>query len=449
VTLPQGPAPGRSAGLLVPLFSCHSAAGWGIGEFGDVVPLAAWMRDAGLQLLQLLPLNEMAPGQRSPYSAISAMALDPVFISVPSVPEFAAMGGETALDAAQRGTLAHVRAQPGVDYWVVRTLKERALRGAFRTFLEAEWVPGTPRAGELRAFIGDQSWWLDDYAIFRAAFHVSDGQDWRAWPADVRNRDASALARVRREHSREILYRQYLQWIAHTQWQRARRDAAGVRMFGDFPFMVSGDSADAWIHQHLFSFDGTVGAPPDAFSRDGQNWKLPVYRWDVLRARGYDWFFERARRTADLFDGFRVDHVVGLFRTWVFPHDGRKPYFTPAAEPAQAEQGAAVMAAIQSAGAQDDPRLREGLSDGAGHSRFPGAAMGAPLARARTAVHRPGRVSAALRGHVRHARHGDVGRVVERSRTGRAGRRALDRPRSRDCRCTGHRSNESVRSRRP
>ena len=342
----------RWAGLLVPLFSCCSTRGWGIGEFGDLPGLADWMRGAGLATLQLLPLNEMALGQRSPYSALSAMALDPIFITLPAVTEFAAMGGEDGLDTATRGTVAHVRARPGVDYWAVRKLKNRALRECFARFLDAEWVRDTPRALELRTFIGDQAWWLDDYALFRAARHDVKGQDWRAWPEGIRRRDADSLARLRRESSAEILYREYLQWIAHTQWGEARRLAQGVRVFGDFPFVGAGDSADTWAMQQLFSFDGTVGAPPDAFSEEGQNWKLPVYRWDVLRAQQYDWFQHRARRMADLFDGFRVDHVVGLFRTWVFPLDGRRPYFTPADEPSQLAQGQAVLRVIQQAGAE-------------------------------------------------------------------------------------------------
>jgi 4-alpha-glucanotransferase len=337
--------------MLVPLFSCHSTRSWGVGEFADLVPLAAWMKEAGLRTLLLLPLNEMAPGQTSPYSALSAMALDPLFIHVPDVPDLAALGGEDALDAAQRGVLYHVRARPGVDYRAVRALKNRVLRQAFATFLETHWVKETARAAELQGFIRAQAWWLDDYAVFRALAHVSDGQDWRTWPDAERAHSPRAVEQARREHPREVLYRQYLQWIAHGQWRAARRAAASVAVYGDFPFMVAADSADAWANQELFSFDATAGAPPDAFSRDGQNWKLPVYRWDVLRERRYDWFLDRARRAADLFDGFRVDHVVGLFRTWVFPLDGTAPHFTPDDEPTQITQGRAVLETIQRAGA--------------------------------------------------------------------------------------------------
>lgn len=341
----------RQAGLLLPLFSCHSSSSWGIGEFADVPAVAAWMHRAGLRVWQLLPLNEMAPGQTSPYSALSSMALDPIFIRVPDVEDVAAVGGAELLDTALRGMLAHVRSTRGVDYWAVRTLKDRVLRQAWRRFTDDELGRDSPRGLAFRAFADREAWWLDDYAVFRAALHVTDGMSWQDWPGGLGRRVDGSVERARREHHREVQYRTYLQWIAQEQWQAARRAALDVRVFGDFPFMVAADSADAWGHQDLFSFAGTVGAPPDAFSKDGQNWKLPAYRWDALRTRGYDWFARRARRMADLFDGFRVDHVVGLFRTWIFPVDGSAPHFTPADEPAQAAQGRDVIEAIRRAGA--------------------------------------------------------------------------------------------------
>jgi 4-alpha-glucanotransferase len=247
--------------------------------------------------------------------------------------------------------LAHVRASSGVDYRAVRTLKERALRRAFRQFVEHEWVHDTERAASLRAFIADQAWWLDDYSVFRAAHHLSDEHAWRDWSPGIRDRQSSAIARLRRESGQEVLYRQYLQWTAQTQWLAARGQAAPIRIAGDLPFGVATDSADVWGNQALFSFDGNVGAPPDAFSEDGQNWQLPVYRWDVMRGRAYGWFGTRARRLADLFDLFRVDHVVGLFRTWVFPGDTGVPHFVPAAEAVQAAQGEAVLRAVLDVGA--------------------------------------------------------------------------------------------------
>src|SRR4051794_14476375 len=158
----------RRAGLLIPLFSCTSTSSWGIGDIGDIEPVTAWLAAAGQHILQFLPLNEMAPGQQSPYSAISAMAIDPVFIRVTDVPEFAALGGEAALAPGDCADLAAVRGAPRIDHRTVRRLKQTSLRAAFDRFLDAEWRRDTTRARALRAWVSEQAWWIEDYSLFRA-----------------------------------------------------------------------------------------------------------------------------------------------------------------------------------------------------------------------------------------------------------------------------------------
>ncbi|HEY6100804.1 MAG TPA: 4-alpha-glucanotransferase, partial [Anaeromyxobacter sp.] len=124
---------------------------------------------------------------------------------------------------------------------------------------------------------------------------------------------------------------------------RATANREGVELAGDLPFMVATDSADVWADRHDFRLDARVGVPPDAFSATGQDWGLPVYRWDVMAREGYPWLTERGRRMADLYDAYRVDHVVGLYRTYYFPSDGTPPAFIPAGEQAQLENGERVL----------------------------------------------------------------------------------------------------------
>ena len=237
---------GRHAGLLVPLFSLASRDSWGIGEIGDLPKLARWMSEAGLSFVQLLPLNEMAVGQNSPYSALSAMAIDPVFITPSAVPDVRALGGEDVLDRHERQELTRVREAKGIDYAAVRRLKDRALRAGFGYFLHEEWDKHTARARQLRLFAGRERWWLDEYALFRALHAKYCGRSWREWDAPLRDRTHAALQAARGELQHEVLYYTYLQWLAAQQWEQARDDMdAGV--FGDFPFMVSGDSADRCI----------------------------------------------------------------------------------------------------------------------------------------------------------------------------------------------------------
>jgi 4-alpha-glucanotransferase len=332
---------GRHAGLLAPLFSIPSSASWGIGELSDLPLLGRWARDAGCSFVQLLPLNEMASGQHSPYSALSAMAIDPIFISPERMEDFGADGPEPVLDASERETLAAVRASATVDYGTVRPLKDRAFRAAFERFLRDHWQPATPRAAALRVFIDHEAWWLRDYALFRALKAREGGRHWQDWPAPLRDRAHDALADARAELSTEVLFFSYLQWVAAEQWRQARTDA-GVGAFGDFPFMVSGDSADVWSRQQDFRLDASVGAPPDAFSETGQDWGFPAYRWPEIAAKGDEWLRARARRSADLYDGYRVDHLVGFFRTYVRERDGSAS-FVPAVEADQIAQGARLL----------------------------------------------------------------------------------------------------------
>ena len=344
-------ASGRHVGVMVPLFSIPSSASWGIGEIPDLVRLARWLASAGFDFVQLLPVNEMEEGQSSPYSALSAMAVDPIFLSLEAIEDFAAMGGEGALSHEQRSSLDVVRAAACVEYEAVRALKSDALERAFARFRSAEWNTNSKRARSLGEFREREAWWLDNYSLFRALHEENGSRYWIEWPDAVRNRDPSAIADARNRLAARILYFEYLQWLADGQWQRARLECAPTGIFGDFPFMVSGHSADVWARQDEFRLDASVGVPPDAFSETGQDWGLPVYRWDVIARGGYEWLQHRTRRCAELYDGFRVDHLVGFYRTYARERDGGTS-FVPADESEQRTQGEQLMKLFRSCGSR-------------------------------------------------------------------------------------------------
>lgn len=341
----EHPVAARRAGALVPLFSIPTSRSWGIGEIADLPVFTAWLRDAGFSVVQLLPVNEMAPGQSSPYSAISAMAIDPIFIAIDDVPEFAALGGAETLSADQQGRLAAIRRAPTVQHTMVRALKGEVLGTLFEQFFDEQWQPGSPRAEALRAYAHREAWWLDDYALFRALHAARDERAWMEWEAPLKDRNQAAVAAARESLQREILYYQWLQWLADGQWAAARADA-GLAILGDFPFMVSSDSADVWARQGEFRVEASVGVPPDAFSETGQDWGLPAYRWDVLERNQYEWLRQRAVRCAELFDGFRVDHLVGFYRTFVREPDNSTA-FHPPEEGAQRAQGERLLSLFQ------------------------------------------------------------------------------------------------------
>ena len=334
----------RLAGVLLPLFSMRTGASWGIGEFRDLGAFAAWMRDAGLTLLQLLPISDMSEDQNSPYSALSSAALEPLFISVEDIPSFARAGGMAALPPEAREALETARRSPQIDFAAVRNAK----RAAFALAWESASAEDDPA---FDAFRRREAWWLSDYALFRAIAEDA-GPDWTRWPEGLRERSAEAIDDARAMLDERVRFHAWLQWIAFTQWSdaRAAARAQNVDVFGDLPFMVDASSVDVWSRQQDFMLDATVGTPPDAFSETGQDWGVPVYRWPEIEAGDYEWLRMRGRRAADLFDGFRVDHLVGFYRTFVRPKAG-EPYFLPSGEHEQIAQGERIMRLFLETGA--------------------------------------------------------------------------------------------------
>jgi 4-alpha-glucanotransferase len=335
---------GRSAGLVLPLFSLRSIRDAGIGEIGALAPLGRWLDRAGFRALQLLPVSTLPAGESSPYSALSAMAIDPVYITLDDVTDYRAPGGDIRLPLAAQIALRAARSAPRVDYANVRQAKQSALTLAFSYFWDVDWVRTTARAGSFAAFCSWEEWWLADYALYCALRDRHAGRPWTEWPDPLRHRQPEALDVARRELEREILFHQYTQWLADEQWAYAREQLGDVRLFGDFPFMVGIDSADVWANQQLFQFDRTTGTPPDAFSATGQDWGLPVYRWDVMRAADDRWLRQRVKRMGRLYDGYRVDHLVGFFRTYSRAIGEVAGRFEPGDEPDQIAQGERVLA---------------------------------------------------------------------------------------------------------
>ena len=346
----------RESGLNVPLFSLVSSSGWGIGEFPDLATFASWAAEAGQSVLQILPVGEMPPIERSPYSSMTAMALDPIYLSLADIPDFEGLGGEMALDAADRAALAAVRHSPRIRYAQVRELKNRWLRRAWERFVQVELTRSSPRAQRFDDFVRGEAWWLDEYATFRALHAHFAEHRWQEWPDALKRAEPGAIADARVHLEMEIAYCKYLQWLAAEQWVEAKRRAWPTRIFGDLPFMISADSPDVWARQHEFRFDATIGVPPDAFSETGQDWGLPPWQAGVMASNGFAWMRARARRYGDLYDGFRIDHLVGLYRMYVRPIDkAQKAFFDPGDEPSQIALGEMLVGILS--GSEKEPSV--------------------------------------------------------------------------------------------
>lgn len=342
----------------------RTRADWGIGQITDLPKCAAWIGRIGHRLLQVLPTHELSPGETSPYGALTAFGLDPVYVDPCAIADLDEKAIDGALGDDGRRARDAARASERVDYGTVRSLKARMLRAAFDRFYDREWKAETPRAKALAGFIETERDWLDDLALYCVLRESHGGWGWPTWPEDERTRSAQTVRKVREEHARRLLEVAYVQWILDEQWQRARAHmrSLGIELMGDLPFVVGVESADVWSHASKFQMGLSLGAPPDEFSAGGQDWGLPPYDWSAMDADDLGWIRARARRAARLYDRLRLDHVVGYFRQWVRPKDpaaaGR---FDPQGMDAQSARGTRVLRAMleeigSDAGGVDPPR---------------------------------------------------------------------------------------------
>jgi 4-alpha-glucanotransferase len=354
----------RQAGVVLPLFSLRTRRDWGIGQLTDLPTAAAWIGRAGHRLLQILPPYELSAGETSPYGARTAFGLDPIYADVEAIEDLDRPAIAEALGDDGARALDRARAAERVDYGAVRALKTRALRRAFDLVHERQWSLGTRRASDLAGFIRSERGWLDDLCLYTAICESHDGRGWETWPEGDRGRTEAALQRVRTHQARRLLEVAYVQWTLHGQWEsaHARMRELGAELMGDLPFVVGGESADVWSHASQFELHLSLGAPPDDFSADGQDWGLPPYHWLAMEADELGWIRARIRHAARLYDRFRMDHVVGYFRQWVRRRGGGgRGRFDPEGEAAQYARGHRVLGAMldqlsRCGGAAEPPR---------------------------------------------------------------------------------------------
>ncbi len=326
---------------MVPLFSLRTSRDLGIGDFGDLPPFFDWMASCGLEVLQMLPLNELSPGETSPYQALSGLAADPVYLALDAWDDVVESDEAQRLlgSASVQRDLASWRDAPNIAYQPIRAFKQRLLRLGYERFVQREWARDSPRAQAFRHFGEDHAEWLDPYAQFRLFKTLNHGSDWATWPTPYRDRDAQALRQLDVDHADELRYLRYLQWALWEQWVSVRRDARrrGIRIMGDLPFLVSRDSADVWSRPQDFDLNHTVGAPKDPINPE-QDWGLPLFRWSVMEPAKFPWWRLRLRIARAWFDLIRLDHVVGFFRAWVMA-PGESSHFEPPDEPEQIRRG--------------------------------------------------------------------------------------------------------------
>ena len=287
----------------------------GCGDAGpEAHSFAEWMRDAGQRWWQMLPVGPVGYGN-SPYSALSAFAGNPLFISLDRLVEE---------ELLPRGALAETPALPEgrVDYRAARAWRDKCLRVSYQAFKKR----GSDR-GPFEVFCADNASWLDDYALYAALKQARGERPWAEWEPDLRARDPEALDRARHALREEMGQQRFEQFVFARHWRSLKLRCAelGVGLIGDLPIFAAHDSADVWAHRELFFLDAqgqptvVAGVPPDYFSATGQRWGNPLYRWDALERTGFRWWVERFARMLERFDAIRLDHFIGFQRYWEIP----------------------------------------------------------------------------------------------------------------------------------
>ena len=304
----------RAAGVL--LHPTSLPGRYGIGDLGyEATVFLDWAQSASLKLWQVLPLNPPGYGN-SPYGCHSSYAGNPLLISPQRLLQEGLLPDHAADDVPEFPD-GHV------DFDRVRPYKLELLRASWRHF-NAHARDEQHQA--LARFEADNAW-LPDWALYAALKERHNDARWSEWPQPLARRDAAAIAAAAREHAESIRFHQYVQFLFFRQWAAVREAAIahGIRIMGDVPIYVAGDSADVWANRDLFQLDErgeptvVAGVPPDYFSTTGQRWGNPLYRWDLLRDTKYRWWVSRVRAALRFADIVRVDHFRGFAAYWEIP----------------------------------------------------------------------------------------------------------------------------------
>ena len=310
----------RSSGILMPVFSLPN--GSGIGDLGNgAYRFVDFLKSAGQSIWQLLPLGPPALGN-SPYSSYSAFAGNPLLIGCDILLYDGLLTPEQLSEAGYFETVP----EKNVDYHDVSRTRRPLLQEAFSTFqISAE----EKMRSDFEDFCQVNAFWLDDFVLFDALASDFNKPDWSAWPADLVHRTPEAIADAKQRLSSAMQQARFEQFLFDRQWKALKEYAnqQNIRIYGDMPIFVAYESADVWVNQDLFQLDNSgrptvvAGVPPDYFSATGQMWGNPLYRWDRLAERDYDWWLKRLEQALQQFDILRLDHFRGFESYWEIPGD--------------------------------------------------------------------------------------------------------------------------------
>ena len=303
----------RSNGVVMPIFSLPSK--YGIGTFGkSAYEFVDFLSEASIKYWQILPLGQTSYGD-SPYQAFSSFAGNPYFVDLDM------LIADGLLDESDLENINFGDNDRYVDYAIQYNIRYRILEKAFEN-----------SKGKLDDEIADfrkkESFWIEDYALFMAIKHDQLDISWVEWDEDLRDRDPETLASFKEKHKEDIDFYTFIQYEFFTQWQKLKEytNRRNIEIIGDLPIYVAYDSCDAWVYADILKLDQKSkeplivgGAPPDAYSEDGQLWGNPVYDWEKMKDNDYDFWKKRLAMALKTHDLLRLDHFRGFEKYYAIP----------------------------------------------------------------------------------------------------------------------------------
>ena len=324
--------PWKGAGTVIPIFSLRSEGSFGVGDFGDLQKMIDWCAKTRQRVLQVLPINDTNmtyTWQDSyPYNSISIYALHPQYTDFRQLPQLKDKERKAYYEALQK----ELNALPQIDYERMNNAKLAYLRELF-----AQEGSKMMKTEAFKTFFEQNKDWLVPYAAFCHYRDMYGTASFTEWPdhKTFTEKERESMSKTTTKIYKEVAFWYFVQFNLDQQMRAAHAYARKQRVIlkGDIPIGISRDGVEAWVEPKYFNLNGQAGAPPDAFSADGQNWGFPTYNWDVMLADGCQWWVRRFRKMAEYFDAYRIDHVLGFFRIWEIPmphKSGLMGQFSPA-----------------------------------------------------------------------------------------------------------------------
>ena len=322
----------RCAGTVVPVFSLKSKHSFGIGDFADLKFFVDWLNLTSQKILQILPINDTTQTHTwldsYPYNAISIFALHPIYLRLDLMGKL----DDSERNAFYQKKQKELNKLEVIDYEQVERNKWLFFREIFNQEGEK-----TLNSEAFSDFFKNNKDWLVPYAAYSYLRDKNQTSDFNFWEGYSRydKTKVEKLCRPDAPYYKEIALYYYLQFHLHKQLSEVKNYAhsKGVVLKGDIPIGISKTSIEAWTEPNFFNMQYQTGAPPDDFSRTGQNWGFPTYNWKEMEADQFGWWKKRFGKMSDYFDAYRIDHILGFFRIWEIPESsvqGLLGYFSPA-----------------------------------------------------------------------------------------------------------------------